>query len=35
LGVLILGEILTLNFIVGGILIIGGILFAVLTERNK
>jgi drug/metabolite transporter (DMT)-like permease len=34
LGVLILGEILTLNFIVGGILIIGGILFAVLTERN-
>lgn len=34
LSILILGEVLTLNFIVGGFLIISGILFAVLTERS-
>jgi len=34
LGVLFLGEVLSLNFIIGSALIIGGILYAVITEKN-
>lgn len=34
LGVLILGEVLTLNFLIGSALIIGGILYAVIAERK-
>ncbi|MBN7772433.1 DMT family transporter [Clostridium aminobutyricum] len=35
LGVICLNEALNLNFIVGSILIIGGIVYAVLADRNK
>ncbi|MDD3168325.1 MAG: DMT family transporter [Eubacteriales bacterium] len=34
LGVLILGEVLSLNFVIGSALIIGGILYAVIAERK-
>ena len=35
LGILFLGEILSLNFIIGGALIIGGILYAVITDNQS
>ena len=34
LGILILNEVLNVNFIIGSILILGGILFAVITDRK-
>lgn len=34
LGVLILGEVLSLNFLIGSALIIGGILYAVITDKK-
>lgn len=35
LGVLFLGEIITVNFIIGGIFIIAGILYSILTDMDK
>lgn len=35
LGVLFLGEVLSLNFIIGGTLIIGGILYAVIIDKKS